>query len=133
MPRYCENALKVAQYLQKYPKVVWVNYCGLPDSQYYDLAQKYMPNGSCGVLSFSIKGGRENSIQFMDNLKFIAIVTHVADACSCVLHPASHTHRQLSEEQLIEAGVVPDLIRFSVGVEDFEDIIADVEQALAKA
>ncbi len=131
--RHCENALKVAQYLEKHPKVAWVNYCGLPDNKYYDLAQKYLPNGSCGVLSFGIKGGRDNSIRFMDSLKFVAIVTHVADARSCVLHPASHTHRQLSDEQLIEAGVAPDLIRFSVGIEDIEDIIADVEQALEKA
>lgn len=133
MARHCENALKVAQYLTQHPKVAWVNYCGLPDNKYYELAQKYLPNGSCGVLSFGIKGGRENSIRFMDNLKFVAIVTHVADARSCVLHPASHTHRQLSDEQLIEAGVAPDLIRFSVGIEDIEDIIADVEQALEKA
>lgn len=131
--RHCENAMKVAQYLTQHPKVAWVNYSGLPDNKYYDLAQKYLPNGSCGVLSFGIKGGRENSIRFMDNLKFVAIVTHVADARSCVLHPASHTHRQLSDEQLIEAGVAPDLIRFSVGIEDIEDIIADVEQALEKA
>ena len=133
MIRHCENALKVAQYLSKHPKVAWVNYCGLPDNKYYELAQKYLPNGSCGVLSFGIKGGRENSIRFMDSLKFVAIVTHVADARSCVLHPASHTHRQLSDEQLIEAGVAPDLIRFSVGIEDIEDIIADVEQALEQA
>jgi len=133
MPRHCENALKVAQYLEKHPKVAWVNYCGLPDNKYYKLAQKYLPNGSCGVLSFGIKGGRENSIRFMDSLKFVAIVTHVADARSCVLHPASHTHRQLSDEQLIEAGVAPDLIRFSVGIEDIEDILADVEQALEQA
>lgn len=131
--RHCENALKVAQYLKQHSKVAWVNYCGLPDNKYYELAQKYLPNGSCGVLSFGIKGGRENSIRFMDSLKFVAIVTHVADARSCVLHPASHTHRQLSDEQLIEAGVAPDLIRFSVGIEDIEDIIADVEQALEKA
>ncbi|WP_029901937.1 O-acetylhomoserine aminocarboxypropyltransferase/cysteine synthase family protein [Prevotella sp. 10(H)] len=133
VPRHCENALKVAQYLEKHPKVSWVNYCGLPDNKYYELAQKYLPNGSCGVLSFGIKGGRENSIRFMDSLKFVAIVTHVADARSCVLHPASHTHRQLTDQQLIEAGVAPDLIRFSVGIEDIEDIITDVEQALEKA
>lgn len=132
VPRHCENALKVAQYLEKHPKVAWVNYCGLPDNKYYQLAQKYLPNGSCGVLSFGIKGGRDHSIRFMDNLRFVSIVTHVADARSCVLHPASHTHRQLTDEQLIEAGVAPDLIRFSVGIEDIEDIIADVEQALEK-
>lgn len=132
VPRHCENALKVAQYLEKHPKVAWVNYSGLPSNKYYTLAQKYLPNGSCGVLSLGIKGGRDVAIRFMDSLKFVAIVTHVADARSCVLHPASHTHRQLSDEQLIEAGVAPDLIRFSVGIEDVEDIIADVEQALLK-
>ena len=133
MPRHCENAQKMAQYLSTHPKVDWVNYCGLPENKYYELAQKYLPNGSCGVLSFGIKGGRENAIRFMDSLKFVAIVTHVADARSCVLHPASHTHRQLTDEQLIEAGVAPDLIRFSVGIEDVEDIMADVEQALKQA
>jgi len=130
MPRHCENALKVAQYLNAHPKVAWVNYCELSGNKYFGLAKKYLPNGSCGVLSFGIKGGRENSIRFMDSLQFVAIVTHVADARSCVLHPASHTHRQLSDQQLIEAGVAPDLIRFSVGIEDIDDIIADVEQAL---
>jgi O-acetylhomoserine (thiol)-lyase len=133
MPRHCENALKVAQYLNAHPKVAWVNYCELPGNKYYELTKKYLPNGSCGVLSFGIKGGRENSIRFMDSLQFVAIVTHVADARSCVLHPASHTHRQLTDQQLIEAGVAPDLIRFSVGIEDMDDIIADVEQALEKA
>ena len=132
MPRHCENALKVAQYLSAHPKVAWVNYCELPGNKYFDLAKKYLPNGSCGVLSFGIKGGREKSIRFMDSLQFVAIVTHVADARSCVLHPASHTHRQLTDSQLIEAGVAPDLIRFSVGIEDIDDIIADVEQALEK-
>ena len=107
-----------------------VNYCGLPDNKYYALAQKYMPNGSCGVISFGLKGGREVSIKFMDSLKLAAIVTHVADARTCVLHPASHTHRQLSDEQLLEAGIRPDLIRFSVGIENADDIIADIEQAL---
>jgi O-acetylhomoserine (thiol)-lyase len=130
MPRHCENALKVAQYLSAHPKVAWVNYSELPGNKYVELAKKYMPNGTCGVLSFGIKGGRENSIRFMDSLQFVAIVTHVADARSCVLHPASHTHRQLTDQQLIEAGVAPDLIRFSVGIEDVDDIIADVEQAL---
>lgn len=132
MPRHCENALKVATYLENNDKVAWVNYCGLPGNKYYDLAQKYMPNGSCGVISFGIKGGREESIKFMDNLEFIAIVTHVADARTCVLHPASHTHRQMTEEQLIEAGVQPDLIRLSVGIENADDIINDIEQALNK-
>ena len=130
MPRHCENAQKVAEYLASNDKVAWVNYCGLKDNKYYDLAQKYLPNGSCGVISFGLKGGREESIEFMDNLKLAAIVTHVADARTSVLHPASHTHRQLTEEQLIEAGVQPDLIRFSVGIENADDIIADIEQAL---
>lgn len=130
VPRHCENALKVATYLENNDKVAWVNYCGLPGNKYYDLAQKYLPNGSCGVISFGIKGGREESIKFMDSLEFIAIVTHVADARTCVLHPASHTHRQMTEEQLIEAGVQPDLIRLSVGIENADDIINDIEQAL---
>ena len=131
MPRHCENALKVAEYLEKHPKVAWVNYSGLKSSKYYELAQKQFNKGmSCGVVTFGLKGGREESIRFMDNLKLACIVTHVADARTCVLHPASHTHRQLSDEQLIAAGVQPDLIRFSVGIEDAEDIIADIEQAL---
>lgn len=130
MPRHCENALKVAQFLQNEPRVAWVNYCDLPGNKYYDLAKKYMPNGSCGVISFGLKGGREDSIKFMDSLKFIAIVTHVADARTCVLHPASHTHRQLSDQQLIDAGVRPDLIRLSVGIENVDDIIDDIKQAL---
>ena len=130
MPQHCRNAQKVAEYLSKNEKVAWVNYCGLPDNKYYSLAQKYMPNGSCGVISFGLKGGRDVSIKFMDSLEFIAIVTHVADARSCVLHPASHTHRQLTDEQLMEAGVRPDLIRLSVGIENADDIIADIEQAL---
>ena len=130
MPRHCENALKVAQFLQNEPRVAWVNYCDLPGNKYYDLAKKYMPNGSCGVISFGLKGGREDSIKFMDSLKFIAIVTHVADARTCVLHPASHTHRQLSDQQLIDAGVRPDLIRLSIGIENVDDIIDDIKQAL---
>ena len=130
MPRHCENALKVAQFLQNDPRVAWVNYCDLPGNKYYDLAKKYMPNGSCGVISFGLKGGRDESIKFMDSLKFVAIVTHVADARTCVLHPASHTHRQLSDKQLIEAGVRPDLIRLSVGIENVDDIIDDIKQAL---
>ena len=130
MPKHCENAYKVAKWLSENEKVAWVNYPGLEGDKYYERAKKYMPNGTCGVLTFGIKGGREASIKFMDSLKFIAIVTHVADARSCVLHPASHTHRQMTDEQLIEAGVQPDLIRFSVGIEDSEDIIADLEQAL---
>ena len=131
MPRHCENALKVAEYLENHPKVAWVNYSGLKSSKYYELAQKQFTKGmSCGVVTFGIKGGREESIRFMDSLKLACIVTHVADARTCVLHPASHTHRQLSDEQLLAAGVQPDLIRFSVGIEDAEDIIADIEQAL---
>ena len=131
VPRHCENALKVAQYLEASDQVAWVNYPGLPSSPYYERAQKYMPNGTCGVIAFGLKGGRELSIQFMDHLKLACIVTHVADARTSVLHPASHTHRQLSDEQLLEAGVKPDLIRFSVGIENADDIIADIEQALA--
>ena len=130
MPQHCKNALAVATYLHNNDKVAWVNYCGLPDNKYYELAQKYMPNGSCGVISFGLKGGREVSIRFMDALQLVAIVTHVADARTCVLHPASHTHRQLTDEQLLEAGVRPDLIRLSVGIENAGDIIADIEQAL---
>jgi O-acetylhomoserine (thiol)-lyase len=133
MARHCENAQKVAEYLQKNEKVAWVNFCGLPGDKYYQLGQKYLPNGSCGVLTFGLKGGRDNSIRFMDSLQLAAIVTHVADARTSVLHPASHTHRQLSDEQLIAAGVAPDLIRFSVGIENVNDIIADIEQALKKA
>lgn len=131
VPRHCENALKVATWLENNDKVAWVNYPGLKSSKYYDLAQKYMPNGTCGVISFGLKGGREVSVSFMDSLKLAAIVTHVADARTCVLHPASHTHRQMNDEQLKEAGVQPDLIRFSVGIENVNDIIADIEQALA--
>lgn len=131
MRRHCENAQKVAEYLSNHPKVAWVNFPGLKSDKYYDLAQKQFEDGrSCGVVTFGIKGGREESIRFMDSLKLACIVTHVADARTCVLHPASHTHRQLSDEQLIEAGVRPDLIRFSVGIEEAEDIIADIEQAL---
>ena len=130
MKKHCENALAVAEYLAGNDKVAWVNYSGLKDNKYYELAKKYMPNGSCGVISFGLKGGRDIAIKFMDHLKLAAIVTHVADARTSVLHPASHTHRQLSEEQLIESGVQPDLIRFSVGIEDAEDIIADIEHAL---
>ena len=131
VPRHCENAQRVAEWLEANPKVKWVNYCGLKRSKYYELAKKYMPNGSCGVIAFGLKGSREEAIRFMDALKLACIVTHVADARTCVLHPASHTHRQLTDEQLIEAGVAPDLIRLSVGIENVTDIIADLEQALA--
>ncbi len=130
MARHCENAQKVAEWLEKNPKVSWVNYAGLPSNKYYALAQKYMPNGTCGVIAFGLKGTKEEAIRFMDSLEFISIVTHVADARTCVLHPASHTHRQLSDEQLREAGVAPDLVRLSVGIENVEDIIADLEQAM---
>ena len=130
MERHCENAQKVAEWLEADDRVAWVNYCGLKSSPYYELAQKYLPNGSCGVIAFGLKGTREDAIAFMDRLKLIAIVTHVADARSCVLHPASHTHRQLSDEQLREAGIAPDLIRLSVGIENVDDIIGDITQAL---
>lgn len=130
VPRHCANAQKVAEWLEANPKVKWVHYCGLPGNKYYELAQKYLPNGSCGVIAFGLKGTREDAVKFMDSLKLACIVTHVADARTCVLHPASHTHRQLSDEQLIEAGVAPDLIRLSVGIENVDDIIADLEQAL---
>lgn len=131
MERHCANAQAVAEYLEKHPKVAWVNYPGLKENKYYELAKKYMPNGSCGVISFGLKGGRQAAGDMMDKFKLAAIVTHVADARTCVLHPASHTHRQMTDEQLLEAGVAPDLIRFSVGLEHIEDIIADLEQALA--
>ncbi len=130
MRQHCENALKVAKYLEQHEKVAWVHYCGLESDQYYELGQKYLKGGSCGVLAFGVKGGRETSIRFMDHLKLASIVTHVADAKTCLLHPASHTHRQLTDEQLIEAGVSPDLIRFSVGIENADDIIEDLRQAL---
>ena len=130
MPQHCKNALAVAKWLQNCDKVAWVNYPDLEGNKYYELTKKYLPNGSCGVLSFGLKGGREVAIKFMDSLKLAAIVTHVADARTCVLHPASHTHRQLTDEQLKEAGIAPDLIRFSVGIESADDIIADIEQAL---
>ena len=133
MRQHCDNAQKVAEWLEKNEKVAWVNYCGLPSNKYYTLGQKYLPNGSCGVIAFGLKGSREDAIRFMDNLDFISIVTHVADARTCILHPASHTHRQLSDEQLREAGIAPDLIRLSVGIENVNDIIADIEQALNKA
>ena len=131
MARHCSNAQAVAEYLRSRSEVAWVHYPGLKGDKYYDLAQKYMPLGTCGVMTFGLKGGRDLSVKFMDSLKLVAIVTHVADARTCVLHPASHTHRQLSDKQLAEAGVAPDLIRLSVGIEDVEDIIADIEQALA--
>jgi len=130
VPRHCENAKKVAEFLQNHEKVAWVEYADLENSKYHELQKKYCPNGTCGVLCFGVKGSREDTVRFMDHLELAAIVTHVADARTCVLHPASHTHRQMSDEQLKEAGVRPDLIRFSVGIENADDIIADLEQAL---
>lgn len=131
MPQHCKNAQAIAEWLEKNDKVSWVCYPGLKSNKHYSLAQKYMPKGTCGVMSFGLKGDRQQATRFMDSLQLAAIVTHVADARTCVLHPASHTHRQLSEEQLIEAGIAPDLIRLSVGIENVEDIIADLEQALS--
>lgn len=130
--RHCENAKKVANYLKSHEKIAWVNCPMLEDDKQYAKAQKYMPNGTCGVVSFGIKGGREAATKFMDSLKLAAIVTHVADARSCCLHPASTTHRQLTDEQLEECGVSADLVRFSCGIEDSDDIIADIDQALAQ-
>ena len=130
MPRHCENARRVAEFLQADERVAWVNYSDLPTDPQHDLQQKYLPDGSCGVIAFGLKGDRQTAVSFMDALRFVSIVTHVADARTCVLHPASHTHRQLSDEQLREAGIAPDLIRLSVGIEDADDIIADISQAL---
>ncbi|SMC57739.1 O-acetylhomoserine aminocarboxypropyltransferase/cysteine synthase family protein [Papillibacter cinnamivorans] len=130
MERHCANALETARFLQKHPKVAWVNYCGLPGNRYYELAQKYLPKGSCGVVSFGVQGGRTAAERFMKELKLAAIVTHVADVRTCVLHPANATHRQMNDEELAAAGVSPDLIRLSVGIEDVRDIIDDLSQAL---
>ncbi|MBR3700927.1 MAG: O-acetylhomoserine aminocarboxypropyltransferase/cysteine synthase [Clostridiales bacterium] len=132
MARHCSNALKVAEFLASDDRIAWVKYPGLKTDSQYELAQKYCPNGTCGVMCFGVKGGREKSIKFMDSLKFATIATHVADCKTLLLHPASHTHRQLTDEQLAEAGISPDLIRFSVGLEDPDDIIADLKQALDK-
>lgn len=130
VPRHCENAMKVAEFLLHHEKVAWVDYPGLKESKYYELAQKYLPKGTCGVISFGLKGGRQEAETMMDHLQMIAIVTHVADARTCILHPASHTHRQMTDEQLREAGVAPDLMRLSVGIESAEDIIEDLRQAI---
>ena len=130
--RHCENALAVAEFLAKHEKVDYVNYCSLPGDKYYSMAQKYLPNGSCGVVSFGLKGGREAASVFMANLKLAAIETHVADARTCCLNPASSTHRQMTDEQLIEAGVPAELVRMSCGIEDIDDLIADIAQALDK-
>ena len=132
MDRHCSNALAIAKFLKAHDKVAWIDYPNLEGDKYYDLAQKYLPNGSCGVIAFAVKGGREKAIKFMDSLKLMIIATHVADARTCLLHPASHTHRQLSDQQLLEAGVAPDLIRLSVGLENVDDLIADLTQALDK-
>ena len=131
MRQHCNNAQKVAEWLESRPEVGWVNFAGLPGNKFHSLYKKYCPNGGCGVIAFGLNGTREEAIKFMDALKMITIVTHVADAKTCVLHPASHTHRQLTDEQLREAGVAPDLVRLSVGIEDVEDIIADLEQAMS--
>lgn len=130
--QHCANAQKVAEFLHNDPHVAWVTYCGLKDDASYELGRKYLPKGSCGVMSFGLKGDRDTAIKFMDSLELINIATHVADARSCVLHPASHTHRQLSEQQLKEAGIAPDLIRLSIGIEDADDLIDDLKQALSK-
>ncbi len=130
MERHCSNALKVAQYLEANENIAWVNYPGLGSSKYYELAKKYLPNGSCGVISYGVKGGREAAVKFMDSLKLAAIVVHVADNRTSVLHPASTTHRQLTDQQLMDGGITPDLIRMSIGIENVDDIIADIEQAL---
>ena len=132
MKRHCENAQAVAEFLEKHPKIEWVNYAGLPSSKYYQTAKKYMPDGTCGVISFGVKGGRANAEKMMKNLKIAAIETHVADARTCCLHPASTTHRQMNDEELVAAGVSPDLVRYSCGIENAEDLIADLEQALAQ-
>ena len=133
MPRHCENAQKVAEFLQGHEKVVWVDYAGLPGNKYYERAKKYMPNGTCGVISFGVKGGRAAAERFMAGLKLAMIATHVADAHTCVLHPASSTHRQMTDAELEAAGVAPDMVRFSVGIENVDDIIADINQALENA
>ena len=132
MAQHCKNAQKVAEFLNNNPHVAWVHYSGLKDDANYDRAQKYLPHGSCGVIAFGLKGDRNTAIRFMDSLGMINIVTHVADARTCVLHPASHTHRQLSDEQLRQAGIAPDLIRLSIGIEDVDDILDDIKQALNK-
>ena len=133
MERHCYNAQKVAEFLQAHEKVASVNFAGLPGDKYHELAKKYMPKGTCGVISFELKGGREPAVRFMDSLKLASIVTHVADAKTCVLHPASHTHRQLNDQQLKEAGISTGMIRLSVGIENVQDIIQDLSQALEQA
>lgn len=132
MERHCSNALAIAKFLKAQDKVAWIHYPNLEGDDYYELSQKYLPNGSCGVIAFAVKGGREKAIKFMDSLKLAIIATHVADARTCLLHPASHTHRQLTDEQLLDAGIAPDLIRLSVGLENADDLISDLKQALEK-
>ena len=130
MQRHCENAMQVAKFLQQSDKVAWVNYPGLPGNKYYERAKKYMPDGTCGVISFGVKGGRKAAEEFMKHLQLAIIATHVADAHTCILHPASSTHRQLTDEELLAGGVSADLVRLSVGIENVNDIIADLKQAL---
>jgi O-acetylhomoserine (thiol)-lyase len=130
MERHCENALKIAEFLSTHEKISWVKYPGLKGDKYYDLAQKYMPNGTCGVVSFGVKGGRKAAEKFMSGLKIAAIETHVADARTCCLHPASATHRQMNEQELLAAGVSGDLVRMSCGIENAQDLINDIANAL---
>ena len=130
MPRHCQNAQRIAEFLEGNERVAWVHYCGLKSDQHYALGQKYLPGGSCGVIAFGLKGDRETAVKFMDSLHLINIATHVADSRTCVLHPASHTHRQLSDEQLRAAGIDPTLIRLSVGIEDVDDLLDDIKQSL---
>lgn len=130
MPRHCQNAQRIAEFLEANEHVAWVHYCGLKSDQHYALGQKYLPGGSCGVIAFGLKGDREMAVKFMDSLRLINIATHVADSRTCVLHPASHTHRQLSDEQLRASGIDPTLIRLSVGIEDLDDLLDDIKQSL---
>lgn len=132
MAQHCRNAQQIAEYLEQQEQVAWIHYCGLKNDAHYSLGQKYLPNGSCGVIAFGLKGDRDTAIRFMDSLRLINIATHVADSRTCVLHPASHTHRQLTDEQLRASGIDPTLIRLSVGIEDVTDLLADIQQALAK-
>lgn len=131
--RHCSNAQAIAEHLSRHPKISAVHYPGLPGDKYYELAQKHLPNGSCGVISVELKDGREAAARFLDNLKLATIATHVADAKTCVLHPASHTHRQMTDEQLVQAGISTGLVRLSVGIENVNDLIRDMDQALEKA
>lgn len=132
MAQHCRNAQQIAEFLEQQEQVAWIHYCGLKNDAHYSLGQKYLPNGSCGVIAFGLKGDRDTAIRFMDSLRLINIATHVADSRTCVLHPASHTHRQLTDEQLRASGIDPTLIRLSVGIEDVTDLLADIQQALTK-